>query len=171
MSLQLARLSVPAGCESELGPMLESASAELKQALEELRDLAHGIHPALLADRGLASALESLALRSPLPVTVSCPQWRLPETVEVAAYYLVAESLTNAIKHAGASEVAIVVTADPETHRVTVEVADDGAGGADMAAGSGLRGLDDRAAALCGELSLISPPGGGTTIRAVLPCA
>jgi signal transduction histidine kinase len=83
----------------------------------------------------------------------------------------VAESLTNAIKHARASEVAIVVTADPETHRVTVEVSDDGAGGADMAAGTGLRGLDDRVAALCGELSVASPPGGGTEIRAVLPCA
>jgi PAS domain S-box-containing protein len=171
MSLQLARLSVPEGSESELGPMLDAASAELKQALEELRDLAHGIHPALLADRGLAAALESLALRSPLPVTVSCPRRRLPATVEVAAYYLVAESLTNAIKYAGASEVAVVVGADPETHRVTVEVADDGVGGADVAVGSGLRGLDDRVAALCGELSVMSPPGGGTTIRAVLPCA
>jgi PAS domain S-box-containing protein len=171
MTLQLARLSAHEGGESELASMLETASTELKHALEELRDLAHGVHPALLADRGLGAALESLALRSPLPVTVSCPPRRLPEAVEVAAYYLIAESVTNAIKHSGASEVGIVVTADPATHRVTVEVADDGVGGADMAAGSGLRGLDDRAAALCGELSVTSPPGGGTTIRAVLPCA
>jgi signal transduction histidine kinase len=150
--------------------MLEAASAELKQALEELRDLAHGLHPALLADRGLVAALESLALRSPLPVAVTCPPRRLPETVEVATYYLVAESLTNAIKHSRASEVAIVVTADPQTHTVTVEVTDDGVGGADMNGGSGLRGLDDRAAALCGTVSVTSPPGGGTTIRAELPC-
>jgi PAS domain S-box-containing protein len=170
MSLRLARLAVPDDRDPEVGSMLDAASAELKAALEELRDLAHGIHPALLTERGLASALESLALRSPLPVTVSCPSRRLPETVEVAAYYLVAESLTNAIKHSSASEVAIVVTADPSTHRVTVQVADDGRGGADIAAGSGLRGLGDRVAALCGELSVASPPGGGTTIDAVLPC-
>ena len=170
MSLQLARLAVAEGNHTELGPMLDAASAELKEALAELRNLAHGIHPALLADRGLASSIESLALRSPLPVTVSCPAQRLPETVEVAAYYLIAESLTNAIKHSGASEVGIVVTADPATHRVTVEVADDGRGGADMAGGSGLRGLADRVAALCGDLSVASEPEGGTTIRAVLPC-
>jgi PAS domain S-box-containing protein len=171
MSLRLARLAVPEGHESELGQMLEAASAELKAALEELRDLAHGIHPALLADRGLAAALESLALRSPVPVTVSCPSRRLPETVEVAAYYLVAESLTNAIKHSRANEVEIAVTADPATHLVTVEVADDGIGGANSGSGSGIRGLGDRVAALCGELSVASPRGGGTTIRAVLPCA
>jgi signal transduction histidine kinase len=105
-----------------------------------------------------------------VPVTVACPSRRLPETVEVAAYYLVAESLTNAIKHSCANEVAIVVTADPATHLVTLEVADDGIGGADAASGSGIRGLGDRVAALCGELSVASPPGGGTTIRAVLPC-
>ena len=170
MSLQLARLSVPEGRESELGPMLEAAAAELKEALAELRDLAHGIHPAMLAERGLTAALESLAVRAPLPVVVTGPARRLPETVEVAAYYLAAECLTNAIKHSGASAVAIGVTADPETHTVTVEVSDDGIGGAEMRNGSGLRGLEDRAAAQCGTLAVTSPPGGGTTVRAVLPC-
>jgi signal transduction histidine kinase len=150
---------------------LGEAAGMAREALEELRALSRGIAPPVLADRGLAAALESLALRSPLPVAVSCPERRLPEMVEVATYYLVAESLTNAIKHSRAGEVAIVVTADPQTHTVTVEVSDDGVGGADLNGGSGLRGLDDRAASLCGTLSVTSPPGGGTTIRAVLPCA
>ena len=123
----------------------------------------------MLTERGLAPALESLVLRSALPAkVVDCPQQRLPLPLETAIYYLVAEALTNAIKHAQATRVTISVSA--EDRRVVVEVCDDGIGGADIARGSGLRGLADRVASLDGRLSLRSPAGAGTTLTAVLAC-
>jgi signal transduction histidine kinase len=148
--------------------LVASAHEELNQALEELRELARGIHPAVLSDRGLGAAVEALAVRSPLPVrVVEVPEDRLPEPVEAAAYFVVAEALTNVAKYAGASEATVAVRRT--NGHAEVEVADDGVGGADPRRGSGLRGLADRLGALDGSLSLDSPPGSGTTLRAEIP--
>jgi signal transduction histidine kinase len=148
--------------------LLGAAQEELAHALEELRELARGIHPAVLSDRGLAAALEALAGRSPVPVHVtSLPPGRLPPPVEAAAYFVVAEALTNVAKYADASEARVHVSRS-NGHAV-VEVADDGVGGADPGRGSGLRGLADRVSALDGRLAVESPPGAGTVLRAVIP--
>jgi PAS domain S-box-containing protein len=146
----------------------DRAGEELAQALEELRELARGIHPAVLSDRGLEPAIESLAGRTPVPVqyTIELDE-RLPEPVEAAAYYVVAEALTNAAKHARASEVTVRIERDDGFARI--EVADDGIGGAGADGGSGLRGLADRVEALGGRLALDSPHGEGTTVRAEIP--
>ncbi|HEX5470050.1 MAG TPA: PAS domain-containing protein [Gaiellaceae bacterium] len=153
---------------AEAGKLLDSASEELAQALEELRELARGIHPAILSDRGLPAALEALAGRAPLPVDISALDERLPPPVEAAAYYVVSEALTNVAKYAQASAVDVRVTR--LNGRAVVEVADDGIGGADPLAGSGLRGLADRVEALDGRLHVESAPGRGTMIRAEIPC-
>jgi signal transduction histidine kinase len=148
--------------------LLAGASAELTTALEELRELARGIHPAILTDRGLAFALESLAARAPFPVElVATPTGRLPEPVEAAAFYVVSEALANAAKYARASFARISVTCDGG--HAHVEVADDGIGGADPSRGTGLRGLVDRVDALDGTLVVDSPPGQGTSVRASIP--
>jgi signal transduction histidine kinase len=142
----------------------------LSVALEELRELARGIHPAVLTDRGLEPALRSLADRSSVPVTINLDRaGRLPAQIEVATYYLVAESLTNSTKYAQASSVAVHVAR--ENGSVVVEISDDGVGGADPQRGSGLRGLIDRVEALEGTLTVRSPVGKGTTLSATLPCA
>jgi signal transduction histidine kinase len=150
--------------------LLRAASEELNHALAELRELARGLHPAVLVDRGLAPALETLAARAPLPVSVEgVPEQRLAEPLEAAVYFVVAESLANAIKHADASELRVRMHAD--NGELRVEIADDGRGGADARKGdgTGLRGLADRVEALGGRLALDSPPGAGTVVRAVLP--
>ena len=148
--------------------MLEGVGDDLKQALEELRELARGLHPAVLTDRGLAPALQSLANRSPFPVAIAgVPALRLPEPVEAALYYVVAESLTNAAKHSGATKGSVTLSTTPET--VVVEIRDNGSGGANLTSGTGLRGLADRVEALGGELQLQSPVDGGTVIQAELP--
>jgi signal transduction histidine kinase len=147
--------------------MLDEASAELARATEELRELARGIHPAVLSDRGLAAAVESLAKRAPLPVQIDASlDERLPEAVEAAAYFVVAEALTNVVRHSGADRAEVGIHRD--NGRLRVEVRDDGAGGAD-GAGSGLRGLADRVAALDGRLRVEDPAGGGTVVRAEIP--
>jgi len=154
----------PEGAET----LLTNASDELARALEELRELARGIHPAVLTDRGLEPALHSLVTRVPVPVTVAeAPKERLPEPVEAAAYYVVAEALTNVAKYSNANAATVRVSRD--NGRAVVEVADDGIGGADVTRGSGLRGLADRVEALDGTLHVTSPPGGGTTVRAEIP--
>ena len=153
--------------DPETTAQLERAADELAQALQELRELARGIHPAVLTERGLAPALQALAARAPLPVELVVPEERLPAPVEAAAYYLVSEALANVAKHADASGVRVSVARDDG--RVAVEVADDGVGGADPQRGTGLRGLADRLGALDGSLSLDSPPGSGTTLRAEIP--
>ena len=148
--------------------LLGQASEELAQALEELRELARGIHPAVLSDRGLSAALEALVSRTPLAVDLELLDHRLPEPVEAAAYYVVSEALANVAKYAEASSVAVSI-ASVNGHAV-VEIADDGRGGADPAKGSGLRGLVDRVEALDGRLLVESPPGKGTRIRVEIPC-
>jgi signal transduction histidine kinase len=136
--------------------------------LDDLREIALGIHPAVLAEGGLGPALKTLARRSPIPVRLDVrAQRRLPEPVEVAAYYVVAEALTNAAKYARASEVDVVVDMGGPTVRVAVR--DDGEGGADPARGTGLVGLKDRAEAIGGALTLRSPPGAGTVLAVELP--
>jgi PAS domain S-box-containing protein len=149
--------------------LLAGAREELMHALEELRELARGIHPAVLTDRGLAPAIEALVGRTPLPVDVDVCEGRLPAAVEAASYYVVAEALTNVAKYAGASSASVHIAR--ENGRVVIEVADDGAGGADASRGSGLRGLADRLAALDGTLSIESPAGVGTSVRAEIPLA
>jgi PAS domain S-box-containing protein len=166
--LRLAQAKVASDPEAA-NEMLSGAGEELALALEELRELARGIHPAVLTDRGLGPALESLADRAPLPVEVEeLPPSRLPEPVEAAAYYVVSEALANIAKYADASTVSVRIAS--ENGLAVVEVADDGVGGADPESGSGLRGLTDRVEALQGRLAIVSPPGAGTRIRAEIPC-
>jgi signal transduction histidine kinase len=149
--------------------MLDHAQEELRTSLAELRELARGIHPAVLSDRGLEPALQSLVSRAPVPVTVSADgEERFPQPVENAAYFVVSEALANVAKYARATRAS--VTVQRQDGHVTVEVVDDGVGGADAANGSGLRGLADRVAALDGTLSLHSPAGRGTRLRAEIPC-
>jgi PAS domain S-box-containing protein len=167
LSVRLAAARVDR--DSQLRSMLDRAGEELSLALEELRELARGLHPAILSDLGLGPALETLAERAPVPVAVdvALDGERLPEPVEAAAYYVVAEALTNMAKYAKASEARVRVgRADG---RAFVEVADDGVGGADAKGGSGLRGLVDRVEALGGRLTVTSPAGAGTRVRAELP--
>jgi signal transduction histidine kinase len=147
--------------------LLEASREELAQALEELRELARGIHPAVLTDRGLDAALEALAARAPLPVEIDCPGPELPPQVEAAAYYVVSEALANVTKYAQAS--AVEVRVERRNGFAVVEVADDGVGGADPLRGSGLRGLADRVASLNGNLRVESPRGAGTRVRAEIP--
>jgi signal transduction histidine kinase len=148
--------------------LLEGARVELSEALDELRELARGIHPAVLTERGLEPAVEALANRSAVPVEVlEMPAERLPPAVEAAAYYMIAEAITNVAKYAGASHVGVGVHVD-DGH-TCVEVADDGVGGAQPANGSGLRGIADRVEALDGRLRITSTPGEGTRLRAEIP--
>jgi signal transduction histidine kinase len=148
--------------------LVAEAHEESKLALAELRDLARGIHPAILTERGLGPAIEELASRAPLPVTVEeVPDGRLPPSAEAAAYFVVAECLANVAKYAQAGEAT--VRARREVGRIVVEVSDDGIGGADPANGSGLRGLADRVEALDGALTVRSIAGVGTTVRAEIP--
>ena len=144
------------------------AGTELALALQELRELARGLHPAILTDRGLDAALESLCERSTVPVELELSlNGRLPGPVEVAIFYVVSESLANVAKYSQAGSAVVRVASDGR--RATVEVADDGVGGADPARGSGLRGLVDRVDALDGHLEVDSPPAGGTRVLAQLP--
>jgi signal transduction histidine kinase len=166
MKLRLARGRAEG--QPELAEMLDESSAELQASLNELRELARGIHPAVLTDRGLAPALEMLASRAPVPVEVATRvDDDLPSPVATAIYFVVSEALTNVAKYARAEHA--VVTVECEADRVVAEVADDGVGGADVAKGSGLRGMADRVAALDGRLVLDSSPEGGTRLRAEFP--
>jgi signal transduction histidine kinase len=166
VKLRLARAQAEG--QPELTAILDESSAELQASLDELRELARGIHPALLSARGLCAALEALASRAPVPVRVACnPGEDLPPSLETAIYYVVSEGLTNVAKYARAETGAVTVRR--QGGRVVVEVKDDGVGGAELTGGSGLRGLSDRVAALDGRLELRSPPGGGTTVRAEFP--
>jgi signal transduction histidine kinase len=162
-----ARRRVDADPE-ETATLLDRAMVELKASLAELRELARGIHPAVLTERGLEPALHSLVARAPVPVTVETRSAeRLPGPVESAAYFVVSEALANVAKYSRATEASVMV--ERVNGHVTIEVTDDGIGGADAGRGSGLRGLEDRLAALDGTLSLESPAGEGTRLRAKIP--
>jgi PAS domain S-box-containing protein len=168
LRLRSATESLEDGDPAAARELLEQVDLELAVAIEELRELAQGIHPAVLSERGLRPALEGLASRSPLAVRIAAlPDERLPPAIEVASYYLVAECLTNAVKHARATTVTVRVDVAEDT--TLVEVADDGIGGVSIEGSSGLRGLADRVAALGGRLAIESPPGAGTRVRAEIP--
>jgi signal transduction histidine kinase len=147
--------------------LVSDALEQLRHAMNELRDLARGIHPPLLTERGLAAALESLVTRSPVPVDLRATHERFAPPAEAAIYFVVAEALTNVAKHAEATMARVWVSVQNDL--LGARVWDDGVGGADAAAGSGLRGLADRLEALGGSLTILSPPGDGTIIRASVP--
>ncbi|RSN39651.1 sensor histidine kinase, partial [Streptomyces sp. WAC 04229] len=166
MALGLARLDAPPG---PLADQLAKAHGEAGKALEELRELIHGIHPKVLADYGLEAAVADAADRSAVPVDVTLElAGRLPKAVEAAAYFVVREALANVGRHSGADRAE--VTGGHLDGRLFLEVRDDGRGGADAGAGSGLTGLADRVSVLDGRLSLSSPPGGPTLLRVEIPC-
>jgi signal transduction histidine kinase len=155
---------------NELAAQLDDLAAEATSTLDELRELARGIHPVVLVEGGLPEALNTLARRATIPVKLDVRvDRRLPEQVDIAAYYLVAEALTNACKHAHASAARITVETDAADSVLRVAVCDDGAGGAEFARGTGLVGLKDRVEALGGQIYLDSPRGAGTSLRVELP--
>jgi signal transduction histidine kinase len=164
------RLAAPTEPDAEAVAAADEAASELKVAIRELRELARGIHPALLTEAGLGPAITALAERSAVPATVrSVPDRRLPPAIEATAYFVVSETLANIGKHAAATSVSIAASASPTSLRI--EVGDDGVGGADAANGTGLRGLQDRVAAIGGTLAIESPTGQGTLAVAVIPIA
>ena len=166
LELRNVESTVPPGQE-DLAARLGQTAEGLAGAVEDLQEIGRGIHPAVLA-KGLVPAIRTLALRSAVAVELDAElDGRLPETVEVAVYYVVSEALTNAAKHAGASVVRVDLHADTDT--VSVTVADDGVGGADLRGGSGLMGLKDRVEAFGGRMELTSPAGGGTRVRVTVP--
>jgi len=170
LSLQLSLLEEELTGDSSATAQLERARGEIDTSLEELREIAQGIHPAVVSGHGLAVALEQLAAREPVPVRLNVEiDGRLPEALEVAAYYLISETLTNVGKYAQASLASVEVIRS--NGHIRIEVIDDGIGGADTDGGSGLRGLADRVEALGGRLRVWSPDGGGTRVRAEIPCA
>jgi PAS domain S-box-containing protein len=167
LGLRLARNKV--ADDDPAAELLDEAIAELAVAADQLRELARGIHPAVLVEGGLEPALGALVARCPVPATLAqVPPGRLETAVEATAYFVVAEALTNVARYADASCLTVALRARDGT--LEVEIADDGRGGADPNRGSGLRGLDDRLAAIGGRLAIHSPPGAGTTIRAEIPC-
>ncbi len=169
VALQLRMLQRRAGADPALAEQLQSVGDQLSESLEELRELARGIHPAVL-NHGLEAALGSLASRSSVPTTVAFESAeRLPEQVELAAYFVACEALANVARYAQATEASVRVAR--RDGLAVIEIADDGIGGADEAAGTGLQGLADRVAALDGTLRILSPPGAGTVVTAELPCA
>jgi signal transduction histidine kinase len=170
LSLELSLLEERLDGDPEARARLDQARREVATSLEELRDVARGIHPAVVSGHGLAVALEQLVARAAVPVRLNVElAGRLPERLEVAAFYLVSESLANVGKHANATSATVEVART--NGQLVVEVADDGIGGADTELGSGLRGLADRVEALEGQLRVWSPKGGGTRLRAEIPCA
>jgi signal transduction histidine kinase len=170
LSLELSLLEEQLGHDAEASGRLAQARREIAASLGELREVARGLHPAVVSGHGLAVALEQLAAHAAVPVRLTVRTGaRLPEALEVAAYYLVSESLANIAKYARASSASVEVTR--RARDVLVEIVDDGVGGADESKGSGLRGLADRVEALGGTLRVWSPAGGGTRVRAEIPCA
>jgi signal transduction histidine kinase len=169
MTLRAALSGLGSSADPALSGTLDQAVEELSAGAAELRSLARGLHPPLLTERGLGAALQSLASRSQVPVTLRCDTiGRMDASVESAAYFVVSEALTNVMRHAHASQVTVTVVR--RNSILELEVRDDGSGGAAIDAGSGLRGLADRVAALDGRLQLDSPSGSGKLLRVELPC-
>jgi signal transduction histidine kinase len=169
LSLDLSLLKGRLDGQSEAKAEIDQARGQIAASLRELREIARGIHPAVVSGHGLAVALEQLAARAPVPVKLRVEiEGRVPETLEVAAYYVVSESLVNIAKHAQAKTASVEVV--KELDELVLEVVDDGVGGADSERGSGLRGIADRVEALDGRLRVWTPRGGGTRVRAEIPC-
>src|SRR6266566_2639356 len=166
LTIRLARRQLQSNAETAAAS-LERAAGELDLALEELRELARGLHPAALTEQGLGPALAGVAKRLAIDVELSAPEDRLPENIEATAYYIVSEALTNVAKHAEATKAKVEMTVAGKA--LKFEVTDDGRGGADPSAGSGILGLRDRAEAVGGTLFVISPPGKGTVVTAQIP--
>jgi signal transduction histidine kinase len=167
VALRLARTRAGDDIDPELAASLDAASTEARAALSELRELARGIHPQILTGSGLGPAIDSLAARSPVQVSVEVEAGRYPPVVEGAAYFAVSEALANVAKYAQATHA--LVRSSWAAGTLSVEVSDDGVGGADAGRGSGLRGLADRLAALDGSLEVVSPRGGGTRVLGRIP--
>jgi signal transduction histidine kinase len=169
-SLGRARARASDGDDADRRAFLDDAANDLQQAIAELRELARGIHPMLLTQEGLGSALRALAERAPLPVQVTEPTRRFPDSVESTAYFLITEAMTNAARHSAASVVQVDVTVQDNV--LTIRVTDDGIGGVDISlpSGSGMLGMPDRVVAIGGRMTVSSPTGGGTTVLARLPC-
>jgi len=169
MTLRMVRTRIEQGNAAGALEMLEEASGDLSDAISELRELARGIHPAVLTEGGLEPALRGLVQRSAVPALLTdAPQERFAPTAEAAIYYAVAEALTNVARHARAQSVEVQVAVTDG--RLWAEVRDDGVGGASEGSGTGLRGLSDRLAVLDGGLTVDSPPGAGTKVRVEVPC-
>lgn len=168
MALRIVDDNAPDSLDPTTVELLRQARIEADAAIEDLRTLTSGLHPVLLTDAGIAAAVQRIADGSPMVVDVSIPPDRYSEEIEGCAYFVIAECITNAAKHADATRVAVSVHNDDSSLRLVVT--DDGRGGADSSKGTGIRGLEDRVAALGGHLSVVSPPGDGTTVEAVVPC-
>ena len=169
LQLRTAQRRLGNGADPEVESLLDAAVDELQVAVEELRELARGVHPAILTEEGLAAALESLVSRSAFPVFLDVLEGRFPPQVEATAYFVACEGLANVAKHAEASKAAVTVARRDGV--LTIEVSDDGIGGAIPVNGSGLSGLADRVEALGGKLRVESPAGGGTRVLGEIPCA
>jgi signal transduction histidine kinase len=170
LELRIAQRQLGKDLDPEVERILGAAVDELQVAVEELRELARGVHPAVLTEEGLAGALESLAGRTPMPVEIAAaPEGRLPAEIEAAAYFVACEAIANAVKHSRAN--LIRVSAERGSGKLVIEVEDDGIGGAKENGGSGLRGLVDRVEAHGGTLRVESEPGHGTRVIGELPCA
>jgi signal transduction histidine kinase len=170
LQIQLAKASLPSHADAGVNDMLDRAAIELGEAVKELRDLAHGIHPSVLTEFGLAAALESLARRSPIPISLDVALAREPEPmIATTAYFAIAEALTNAMKHARAESLSVTVGGNEQA--IWIEITDDGIGGADLTGGTGVSAIVDRVATVGGAIRVASPPGGGTSIEIDLPCA
>jgi signal transduction histidine kinase len=168
LSLALAMLRDRPHNDPATVSALADAATELRQAITDLRELARGIHPTILTEGGLAAAVESLADRSTVPVRVDGDiDGRLPQPIEATAYFVVSETLANVAKYAQASTADVLVSR--RNGHLRIEVSDDGVGGADTSRGSGLRGLEDRVAAVGGTVRVVSPAGGGTRVTAEIP--
>jgi signal transduction histidine kinase len=167
VTLGLAQAQMESNPESA-AQLIQQARVEAQLAVKELRELARGIHPAVLSDHGLAAALDALAARAPVPVDVSgVPEEPLPRPVEAAVYFVTAEALTNVAKYARAEGASVNLAVDDGS--VLLQITDDGVGGADTSGGTGLSGLCDRVEALDGTIDIESPPGGGTAVRVQIP--
>ena len=168
LSLRMAKDRLEQTEDSTARKVLEEAEDEMRTAIAELRELAQGIHPAVLTEQGLSAAIEMLAEKTPLPVHLDVTSERFPSPVEATAYFVVSEALSNIVKYSGAARASIAVRREDDL--LVIEVSDDGVGGADVGGGTGLRGLADRVAALDGRLSITSERGRGTAVRAEISC-